>query len=317
MARIVVASQLPERLNSMLASYAPQIEFRLVPPGRIDFLADDITILLAAPFVAAGEPTPEAVPAGWPFRIRWVHVLSAGLDYYPDWLFAGPIVTSPGGASATSVAEFAIAACMASAKRLPEVWIEQPGRWDRSFALGSVAGATLGVVGFGAIGRAVAGLALALGMRVQAVRRSARPFDLPGVARSPDLPALFRASDHVVLAAPGQEESRHMIGRDLLAQAKPGLHLVNVARGMLIDDAALLGALDAGRLSRATLDVTFPEPLPAGHPFYSHPRVKLSPHISFNTARTQEHIGAQFATNLARFERGEPLVDRVLARALR
>ena len=101
------------------------------------------------------------------------------------------------------------------------------------------------------------------------------------------------------------------MNRAVLARAKPGLHLVNIARGALIDDDALLEALDDGRVSQASLDVTHPEPLPAGHPYYSHPRVRLSPHTSVHTPQTRINLAAKFADNLSRFHQGAPLDDVV------
>ena len=111
----------------------------------------------------------------------------------------------------------------------------------------------------------------------------------------------------VIIAAALTPQTRHMIGRDALRVCKRGLHLVNVSRGPLIDDEALLEALDDGRIARATLDVTQPEPLPAGHRFYSHPSVRLSPHLSAYTPRGFEGLSEVFIQNLERFMRGEPL----------
>jgi phosphoglycerate dehydrogenase-like enzyme len=113
------------------------------------------------------------------------------------------------------------------------------------------------------------------------------------------------------LAAPATAQTEGMVNRALLAHAKPGLHLINIARGSLVDDAALLEALDAGRLSLASLDVTHPEPLPAGHPFYGHPRIRLSPHTSVHTAQTRINLAAKFAENLQRFRAGAPLENVV------
>jgi len=148
-------------------------------------------------------------------------------------------------------------------------------------------------------------------MNVVAVRRSSRTIATLGVERAADVRTVFAVSDHVVLAAPATPETDRLVGRDLLAHAKPGLHLINVARGSLIDDAALLEALDDGRLSLATLDVTHPEPLPEGHPFYGHPKVRLSPHTSVHTAQTRVNLAARFADNLKRFRSRTPLRDVV------
>ncbi|MEF7613547.1 NAD(P)-dependent oxidoreductase [Aquincola sp. MAHUQ-54] len=123
-----------------------------------------------------------------------------------------------------------------------------------------------------------------------------------------DLRACRRA-DHVVLAAPGTPQTRHIVDAAALAHARPGLHLVNVARGSLVDQDALLAALDAGRIDSASLDVTEPEPLPAGHPFYTHPRVRLSPHTSAISPAQQTALVDKFVRNLARFDAGERLED--------
>jgi phosphoglycerate dehydrogenase-like enzyme len=135
----------------------------------------------------------------------------------------------------------------------------------------------------------------------------------------PSLEALLSTSDHVVLAAPATPDTRHLIDGQALAHAKPGLHLVNVARGSLVDQDALLSALDQGRLGRASLDVTEPEPLPTGHPLYTHPKAFLSPHTSAISPLQQQELAARFAENLARYERGEALIDEIgperLARA--
>jgi phosphoglycerate dehydrogenase-like enzyme len=177
--------------------------------------------------------------------------------------------------------------------------------------LGTVSRSTLGIVGFGAVGQALAAKALALGMRVVAIRRSDQPFEIDGVARASNLAELFERSDHVVLAAPSTAHTDYMIDARLLEHAKPGLHLINIARGALIDDAALIAALDSGRVSLATLDSTDPEPLPAGHAYYTHPRVRLSPHTSMATSGALELLTDKLVDNLARYRAGRPLTDIV------
>ena len=123
--------------------------------------------------------------------------------------------------------------------------------------------------------------AFAFDMRVVAYRRRPLPPELDGIEMCPTLPELLAQSDHVVVAAPATPETHHLIDADALAAIKPGAHLVNVARGTLVDQHALLEALDDGRVARASLDTVDPEPLPAGHALYAHPRVFVTAHISY------------------------------------
>ena len=309
MTRLVVASQLQPAFNTAIAERLWGVDIVAAPPGPPSSLPDGAEILIAAPFRKAGGALTPVAPKGWPFDLRWVQLVSVGTDFYPDWLFEGPVVTSARGASATALAEFALMAIFAAAKRAPKVWIASEADWA-PVQLDLVEGATLGIVGFGAVGRALAPKAQALGMEVIATRRSSDPLGVDDVQRV-DLSALFERSDHVVLAAPATAHTIGMIDRALLAKAKPGLHLINVARGALVDDEALLEALDDGRISRATLDVTHPEPLPGGHPFYDQPKVWLSPHTSVFTPDTRTKLAARFAENLQRFRRGDALHDVV------
>jgi phosphoglycerate dehydrogenase-like enzyme len=303
--KLIVASQFNEAFNTAVAERVSDVDFLALPPGPPDALLGEAKVLLAVPFRKAGGALPEP-PKGWPFDLQWVQLITVGIDFYPPWLFDGPMVTTARGSSAVALAEFALAAILGHAKRLPDIWIKDHAQWA-PVPLELAAGKTLGLVGFGSIGQTLAPRAQALGLNVLAVRRSDRPFDTPGVERAADLADLFARSDHVVLAAPATPQTTHMVNRALLAHAKPGLHLINIARGSLIDDEALLEALDDGRVSQASLDVTHPEPLPPGHRYYSHPRVRLSPHTSVHTPDTRANLAVQFADNLTRFRQGAPL----------
>ncbi|MGA1860645.1 NAD(P)-dependent oxidoreductase [Azospirillum sp. 11R-A] len=114
-----------------------------------------------------------------------------------------------------------------------------------------------------------------------------------------------------MLALPLTAATRGLVGAGLLAQAKAGLHLVNVARGALVDQDALLAAIDSGRIANATLDVTDPEPLPAGHPFYRHPAIRLTPHVSWSAPDFDRRLADRILANLDAYARGEPLRDVV------
>jgi phosphoglycerate dehydrogenase-like enzyme len=125
------------------------------------------------------------------------------------------------------------------------------------------------------------------------------------------LHAVVASADHLLLALPATDSTRSLIDAAVLAQAKPSAHIINVARGSILDQDALLAALDERRLGFATLDVTEPEPLPAGHPLWTHPRVRLTPHVSSNYTAVIHALFDKVATDLERFIRGEPPSDIV------
>jgi len=243
--------------------------------------------------------------------VRWVHAYGTGVNGFPFELVKDIPFTCSRGASATAISEWVIAVLLESEKRLAEHWLAAPPPvWHRA-DLGTLAGRILALVGFGGIAQAIARRALPFEMRVRALRRSAEPSKVAGVEMAKDLPSLLRDADHVVIAAPETRATRHLFDDAAFARMKPGAHLVNIARGGLVDQDALRRALDAGRLSRATLDCVEPEPLPDGHWMYAHPRVRLSAHISWSGSDANAVILERFLENLARFERGEPLAHRV------
>jgi phosphoglycerate dehydrogenase-like enzyme len=212
-----------------------------------------------------------------------------------------PIVVTP-GAGARAVAEGALALMLALAKRLPELGqAVRSADWsarDRGELL-DLDGATLGIVGYGRIGRELADLARGLGMRVLAhdpyVEEASTPLD-----------ALFEGCDFVSLHAPLTEETRALVAPPLLERAKPGLILVNLGRGGLVsslDD--LLHALESGRLGGVGLDVFEPEPPDPDHPLFRHPRVVVTPHALGMTRRSREQIFRAMAEGVAAALRGE------------
>jgi len=246
--------------------------------------------------------------------VKWVEAPGTGIDNLPAVCFEnGRTVTCARGLSAIPISEWVLAQMLTFEKRLPSSWMtESPEKWAmRAPPLGELYEKTLGLVGLGGIGEAVATRALAFGMRVVAVRRSTRPSAVAGVEVLGDLDELLASSDHLVLAAPGTAATRHVLGARALRVVKPGVHVVNIARGTLVDQDALREALDDGRVAMASLDTVTPEPLPSGHWLYDHPSVRLSGHWSYSSSHLSERNVAHFIANARRYARGEPLVDVV------
>jgi phosphoglycerate dehydrogenase-like enzyme len=276
----------------------------LVPagsPGAVD--GADVLVTLADDAPAIADALTE--------RIAWVHVLGAGVDGFPIEVVGERTLTCSRGAGAAAIAEFVLAAMLAFEKHLPESWITAPPAQWNSADLGGLEGRTLGVVGLGSIGTQVAKRAVAFDMDVIALRRRPVPSPIPGVTMCPSLSSLLGRCDHVVVAAPATATTARIIDESALRDIKPGAHFVNVSRGSLVDQEALLRALGDGRIARASLDVVEPEPLPSGHPLYAHPGVRLSPHISWSSPRTVWRTLELFADNLARYRSGRDLLGLV------
>jgi len=240
-------------------------------------------------------------------EVRWIHVLGAGVDGFPLDAVGDRLLTSSRGAATPAIAEFVLAGLLAFEKQLPERWITSPPAQWNTARLGSLRGKTVGVLGLGAIGTEVARLALAFGARVIAVRRTSAGSRLAGVELSTKLADVLARADHLVVTLPATKDTKHVLGKSAFAHMKPGVTLTNISRGTIVDQDALLAALDDGTVVRANLDVVDPEPLPAGHPLYTHPKVRLTPHVSWSSPDTMKRTIELFADNLRRYDKGEPL----------
>jgi phosphoglycerate dehydrogenase-like enzyme len=249
---------------------------------------------------------------------RWVHTRAAGLDDLPlSELAAHPaVLTNASGVFSPSLGEFVLGAILYFAKDFRRLVRNQAaGVWE-PFDVPFVEGRTVGIVGYGDIGRAVATRVRAMGMRVLALKRHAPPADgadpLADRIYGPDSRCEMLAEcDFVVISAPLTAETRGMIGVAELAAMKRGAVLVNVGRGPIVDEAALIRALSEGSIRGAALDVFDREPLPAGHPFYGLENVLLSPHSADHTPDWLERAMRFFLEQFERFRKGEPLANVV------
>ena len=251
-------------------------------------------------------------------NVKWVHSRSAGLDglLFPELVESPVRLTNTSGVYSQSLGEFVVGAILYFAKDLRRMIRNQAaGVWE-PFDIVEVRGQTVGIVGYGDIGRAVASRVHALGMRVLGVKRHGPPSQeadpLAERIYGPEgLIEMISRSDYVVAAAPLTPETLGMIGEPELAAMKPDAVAINVGRGPVIEEAALVKALSEKRIKGAALDVFDTEPLPAGHPFYKLENVLLSPHCADHTPDWLDQAMRFFLAQFERFRKGEPLKNVV------
>ena len=282
-------------------------------PEAFDSAVDEADIVLN------GMGTGQTLHVLWPKlrQVRWVHSLSAGVEQtlFPELIESPVPVTNARGVFKRSLAEFVVASMLFFAKDLRRMVRNQAaGRWEQ-FDVEEIHGRTLGIVGYGEIGRESARKAHALGMRIVAVRRRPELMkDDPVVEKAfsiEDRRELMAASDYIVSAAPSTPETRGLISEQELGAMKRTAVIINVGRGPVTDEAALVRTLQEKRIRGAALDVFDTEPLPAGHPFWSLENVLLSPHCADHTATWLEEAMQLFVENFDRFRQGQPLENLV------
>jgi phosphoglycerate dehydrogenase-like enzyme len=250
-------------------------------------------------------------------NVRWIHSRSAGLDrtLFPELIESPVTLTNGTGVFSPSLGEFALAAILYFAKDFRRMVRNQMACVWEPFDVLPVSGRTVGIVGYGDIGRAVAARAVALGMKVLALKRHApltKPDPLVEQVYGPDgrFEMLSRC-DYVVVAAPLTSETRALIAEPEFAVMKSEAVVINVGRGPVIKEEALLGALAAGRIKGAALDVFDHEPLPGNHPFYKLENVLLSPHCADHTSDWLDQAMQFFLAQFQRFQKNEPLMNIV------
>jgi phosphoglycerate dehydrogenase-like enzyme len=238
--------------------------------------------------------------------LRLVQLLSAGAEKFIGKLPDGVVLCNARGAHTPATAEWAVAATLAAQRGIPFFVREHDaGRWSFSTHR-SLVGARVLVVGAGDIGKAIGRMLAGFDVELTFVARTARD----GVRSTADLPELLPHADVVILIVPVTPETRGMVDAEFLAAMADGALLVNAARGVIVDTDALVAELSSGRL-RAAVDVTDPEPLPAGHALWSAPGLLLTPHVGGEVPQTGDRAAATVVDQLKRVLAGEPLANVV------
>lgn len=310
-----------------------------LPAGQVERLRREFpAVRFVSPSTreeAAGSLDQADVVLGWAVtadnfararRLRWIHLTAAGVGaaLFPALIESDVTLTNARGLHAPAMAEHAIGMMLAFARKLHLARdAQRERRWIQSELLTEpppfrdLAGSTLALVGLGHVGRAVATSARALGLHVIAVRRHPGASSDPAHEQWPPerLGEALARADWVVLAAPLTDATRALIGARELARMKPDAVLINLGRGALVDEPALVAALREGRPGGAGLDVTAEEPLPEASPLWSMPNVIVTPHVSGLAPRLWERAVDQFAGNLRAFLDGRPLENVVDKRA--
>ncbi len=282
--------------------------------ARLDcaFFSNDVFPAHSRQFFSAVRKAP---------ALQWLHVFNAGVDHpiYTEMLQRGVRLTTSAGATSEPIAQTAITGLLMLARNFPR-WLagQHERRWDPARAPDfprDLVGQTALILGLGSIGSEIARLARVLGLHVIGIRRGPRRADDPVDELHPPgkLAELLPRADWLMITCPLTTDTRGLISAGMLARLPQGARILNIARGEIIDETALIAALREGRIGGAYLDVFGKEPLPAESPLWNLPNVIVSPHNSGIAAGNDERVYRMFIANLERWQRGTTLVNEVAA----
>ena len=248
-------------------------------------------------------------------KLRWYHTVSAGVENMPlsELAQRGIVLTNNSGSYDVQIAEHLMMFVFAASRQLHRYRDQQSSRVWKDLDHQELREATIVVYGMGSIGGEVARLAKAVGMRVIGVRRKAASRE-PGIDRvvsAGQLAEVVGEADYLAITAPLTPATRGAISREIISRMKPTGWIVNIARGAIVDEDAMVEALRDKRIAGAGLDVFATEPLPADHPLWTMDNVMITPHSSGDSPRVGERTMALFTENLRRYKAGEPLINRV------
>jgi phosphoglycerate dehydrogenase-like enzyme len=243
--------------------------------------------------------------------LRWHHAPNAGVNHIltPKYLERDLILTNGAGVHGIPIAEFVITYLLAYSKRLPSLYkLQNEHDWQRGLPIQELFEKTLLIIGAGGIGQEIAVRAKAFGMRIFGSSRHPKPLpNFDKVVGANDWKELLPEAEFVVIATPLTPETKGMIDVETLRLFRPDSYLINIARGAIVDESALIQALQEGWIAGAALDTVFIEPLPAESPLWTLPNVFITPHCSGNSPRVKERTLALFLDNFTRYRQGKPL----------
>ena len=310
MTKIAIFGAFGQIASSIGASLTDDEVVVLKDDSPLDGVARDVEVAVGTNRGQRVQLLLDAAP-----RLRWYHSAGAGVEHLvtlPHFRERGIMLTNNSGAMSLPIAEHVIAMVLEAAKRLHLYRDQQHSSLWKEHRQAEIRGQTLVVFGLGSIGGETARLGAALGMRVIGVRRSVEP--MPGVERlfTPDhLADAAAEADYLAICAPLTSATKGAISREVLARMKPTAWVINIARGPIIDEPALIEALRAGTIGGAALDALATEPLPADSPLWQMENVIVTPHSSNSSPFVRERSVATFRENLRRYKAGEPLLNRV------
>lgn len=285
---------------------------------RFVWASDGLTeVMEEAEVLAVFDFRTTAIRENWPNakKLRWMHAASAGLDsvLFPESETSGVIITNSRGVFDQTIAEFVLGMMLVFAKDVrTTLELQRERRWKHR-ETERLAGQSVLVVGAGSIGRAIARLSKCANMQVSGIARSERVDDpdFGHVYPSERLHERLPGADFVVISAPLTDETRGMFGATEFAAFKRGARLINIGRGPIVQEGALVEALNTGQLAGAALDVFVEEPLPKEHPLWTMPNVIVSPHQSGDFFGWRDALAELFVENFARWKRGDELLNVV------
>jgi phosphoglycerate dehydrogenase-like enzyme len=325
--RVIVSMDFSDDLLERLRAVSDRIQVERHHPDVPASAYKDVEVL----YTLRNFPEPEQAP-----HLRWIQLHFAGLDsmiHRPIAQAEDVEITSASGIHAVPIAEYCMAMMLAWEYKLPKMFeFKQKAHWPENpntvFRPKTLRDQTLGIVGYGSIGRELARLADQFGMKVLATKRNLLNTtdddgyaeagtgdptgDIPERLYPPEaLGTMVKDCDFLVVTVPLTPDTRHLINADILGKMKKSAFLINIARGSVIDEAALISTLAAEKIAGAALDVFEEEPLPSSSPLWNLDNVIISPHVSGNNTRYNERAAALFEENLRRYVEKRPLLNRL------